>query len=86
MEKWQGAIIKEQGVTFAVMMVKSHVLQSASEREEVASVLTARLGMPVVLASPLGHGRVNYWGRRDLSNFLASVPPHAIPWQEITFS
>ena len=85
MEKWQGAVIKEQGVTFAVMVVKPHVLNSPSEREKVIAALTIQMRMPVVLAASKGNG-IEYWGQPDLSNFMATVPPHLIPWQEITFS
>lgn len=85
MSKWQGAIIKEQGVTFAVMVVKPHILNS-SEREQTVSSLEVGMRMPVVLAAENSRGGLNYWGRRDLVDFLKNVPPHAIPWQEITFS
>ena len=32
--QFEGAIIKEQGVTFAIVVVKPHVLNSPTEREE----------------------------------------------------
>lgn len=51
MSKWQGAVIKEQGVTFAVMLVQPHVLNNSSERDELVTALTIQMGMPVVLAS-----------------------------------
>ncbi len=32
--KFQGAVIKEQGVTFAIVIVKKHVVDSAHESEK----------------------------------------------------
>jgi len=27
-----------------------------------------------------------YYGRKDISRFLANIPLHAIPWREYTYS
>ena len=81
--KFQGALIKEQGVTFAVIIVKRQATQSDSEFQEAhRGAQLCFPGIPVVLASQDSSGRFEYRGRRDLVNFLASVHPSRIPWRE----
>jgi hypothetical protein len=85
--KIQGAVIKEQGVTFAILIVKSHVLTSHSDREKMqVSGQTFFPGVPIVLMAQDGRGIPKYWGRKDIVNFLASVHPSQIPWKKYTFN
>lgn len=85
--KFQGAVIKEQGQTFAVVIVKSHVLQSTSEsndaRQSFSSVFP---GVPIVLMAQDGRGIPTYLGRKDIVNFLANISVSRIPWKEYTYS
>lgn len=84
--RFQGAVIKEQGVTFAVVVVRNAVLHSPSRREEVRGHFETQVfrGLPVVLMAQDSRGRATYNGRRDLASFLASLPLSAIPWKEYT--
>jgi hypothetical protein len=85
--RFQGAVIREQGQTFAVVVVKQHVISSPSEAASaIGSFGTAFPGMPVVLMAQDGRGVPTYYGRPDISRFLASVPLRAIPWREYTLS
>lgn len=83
---FEGAVIKEQGVTFAVVIVKSHVLNDHSKADEMILSLQRQLfpGIPVVLMAQDARGVPSYYGRRDISNFLSHVPIHAIPWKNYT--
>lgn len=84
--KVQGSVIKEQGVTFAIVIVKSHVLSSTHTREEMKDSCHSLFpGMPIVLMAQDGRGVPKYWGRKDIVNFLANVDPSRIPWKEYTF-
>ena len=77
-----GAVIREQGITFAVVIVKPHVVQNSSEANRaIAAFSPAFPGLPVVLMGQDHRGVPTYYGRRDISNFMASVPLHAIPWK-----
>ena len=81
--RFQGAVIREQGVTFAIVVVKKHVIDSSSQADEaVGSFQPVFPGMPIVLMAQDHRGRPTYYGRRDISRFLASVPVQAIPWRE----
>lgn len=84
--KVQGAVIKEHRTTFAIVVVKRHIVDSRSQSEE-AIVSFAQLfpGMPIVLMAQDMRGVPKYRGRRDIVNFLANVHPSRIPWKEYTF-
>jgi len=48
----QGAVIKEQGVTFAVVIVKQHVLDNPNEATQmIAAMRLVFPGLPVILMS-----------------------------------
>jgi len=83
--KFQGAVIKEQGVTFAIVVVKRHVLQDSRQREEARAGFAPLFpGLPVILMAQDARGVPSYHGRKDIVGFLANVPMAAIPWKEYT--
>jgi len=85
----EGAIIIEQGVTFGIIIVKPHVMDSFTAHETRAA-FQARCAefasIPLILASQDGSGRFSYQGRRDIVEFLASIDPSRIPWRRYTYS
>jgi hypothetical protein len=82
---FQGAVIREQGVTFAIVIVKKHVIDSSSEAgRSIAAFQPVFPGLPVVLMAQDHQGTPTYYGRQDIARFLASVPLEAIPWKEYT--
>ena len=82
---FQGAVIREQGVTFAVVIVKKHVIDSSTEAgRAIAAFQPVFPGLPVVLMAQDARGTPTYFGRQDIARFLASVPLSAIPWKEYT--
>jgi hypothetical protein len=84
--KIDGAVIKEQGITFAIVVVKQSVLQSSSSHiEEVRSGFHSVFpGMPIVLMAQDSRGNPKYHGRTDIVKFLANVHPSRIPWKNYT--
>ncbi len=82
---FQGAVIREQGVTFAVVIVKKHVIDSSTEAgRAIAAFQPAFPGVPIVLMAQDARGTPTYFGRQDIARFLASVPLSAIPWKQYT--
>ena len=80
--RFQGAVVREQDVTFAVVVVKKYILDNPTRREEVRSGFGAVFpGIPVTLMAQDYRGRSQYHGRRDIVRFLANVPFQAIPWR-----
>ena len=83
--KFQGAKVKEQGVTFGIIIVKSSVLNDATKRSEIRTAGKFIFGnIPIILMAQDSQGTPTYYGRRDIVNFLASIHPSQIPWEEYT--
>jgi hypothetical protein len=85
--KVQGSVVTEQGITFAIIIVKPFVLQNSNKANEtIGSFGRYFPGMPIILMAQDGSGVPFYYGRTDIVNFLASVPMEVIPWKEYTFN
>jgi len=83
--KFQGAVIKERGITFAVVIVKKTVVVNRIEADRaIQSFQPIFPNIPIILMAQDYRGRPTYYGRRDIARFLASVPLNAIPWREYT--
>jgi hypothetical protein len=83
----EGAVVREQGQTFAIVVVKPHVTQNQhSAATAIQSFGPYFPSMPIVLMSQNSRGQATYYGRRDISNFLAKVPQNSIPWKTYTFN
>ena len=84
MATFQGALIREQGQTFAIAVVKNHVLTSDSSRQRAARSFAAifGFGVPIVLMGEDG----KLWGRQDIVRFLSHVSMDRIPWKRYTVS
>lgn len=82
MSQFEGAVIREQGVTFAVVVVRPSVMQNTIEASKaIQSFQPVFPGMPIVLMAQDGRGHPTYYGRRDLSQFMANVPLRSVPWR-----
>ena len=81
----EGAVITEQDVTFAIVVVKRHVIQNSLEAKKAQSSF-ARIfpGMPIILMAQDTRGIPTYYGRKDIVNFLAKIHPSRIPWKRYT--
>ena len=85
--QFKAALIKEQGVTFAIVIVKSYVLDNDKVREDTrygfASVFPA---VPIILMAQNSRGIPVYHGRPDIVNFLANINPSRIPWRRYNYT
>lgn len=81
--RFQGALIKEQGVTFAVVIVKKHVVDNKFEADRaILSFQNVFPGIPVILMAQDSRGVPTYYGRRDIAKFMANAPLSVVPWKE----
>ena len=81
----QGAVIREQGISFAIVIVKKHVVDNSTEaRESIEAFQPLFPGLPIVLMAQDSMGVPTYFGRPDIARFMASVPISAVPWKEYT--
>lgn len=85
--QFEGAVIREQGVTFAVVVVRKPVVDHRSEADRAIRTFSGAFpGLPIVLMAQDGRGSPTYYGRPDLSRFLANTPLGAIPWRRYTLN
>lgn len=70
--RYQGAVIREQGVAFAVVIVKKQVLDnSAQAAATIRGFGPVFPGLPVVLMAQDLRGRPTDYGRTDIARFLS---------------
>ena len=85
--QFEGAVVREQGVTFAVVVVKKHIVDNATEaRSAIRSFSPVFPGLPVVLMGQDTRGRATYFGRPDIARFLSHISPGRIPWRQYTLN
>lgn len=85
--KIQGAVINEQGQTFAVVIVKPHVVSNTAEANKAIEAFQPVFPrLPVILMAQDAQGVPTYFGRQDISRFMANVAMSAVPWQEFTIT
>lgn len=79
------ALVREQGVNFAVVVVKSSVIHgSRAHKDDLVQTFTVEFGMPTVLMAQDSRGRATYYGRDDLVRFLSNIYVEQLPWREFT--
>lgn len=85
--QFEGAVIKEQGVTFAIIVVKSYVLDTSAGCDDVRQGFRSFFsGIPIVLMAQNSRGIPIYQGRPDIVRFLSNVHPSRIPWKKYTYN
>ena len=83
--KFRGALVREQGVTFGIVVVNRHVLDDTGRANNVSRGFGHIFGAaPVVLMAQDHAGRAKFFGRSDIVRFLSRVPMRAIRWREYT--
>lgn len=82
--QFDGAKIKEQGVTFGIVVVKPYVLRSPSKEQIRASFIPFFGNIPIILMAQDSRGIPTYDGRHDIVRFLAKINPARIPWKHYT--
>lgn len=82
-----GAVVKEQGVSFAIVVVKKSLLQAPARRDEaIGSYQSLFPGLPLILMAQDSHSVPSYYGRKDIVRFLANIDHRRIPWKRYTVS
>jgi hypothetical protein len=84
---FEGALLKEQNTTFAIVVVRREVLnndlQTSSARNQFSRYFP---GVPLILMAQDSRGVPTYQGRIDIVRFLANIDPSRIPWKRYTFN
>ena len=81
------ARVQEQGLEFAVVSVERTTMTGPTKRKnELIDTLSLEFGVPAVLMARGGSGELDFYGRTDLSQWLANHVLFAdqLPWREFT--
>ena len=85
-----GAIVREQGQVFGIVIVQPSAMSSSSTAAETRAAFQQGIadfsGIPLVLACQDSRGVFSYQGRRDIVDFLASIDASRIPWKRYSIS
>lgn len=77
-----GAVIVEQGITFAIVSVRQSATIYTSRliktRQELSQFFP---NMPIILMSQDNNGTPHYYGRKDIVAFLKTIRVDQIPWK-----
>ncbi|MDC8451666.1 MAG: hypothetical protein KGH87_00615 [Thaumarchaeota archaeon] len=81
------AVVREQGITFTIVLVKKYVIDSSLESDKAIVAFTPVFsGLPIVLMAQDHRGVPKYYGRHDIVHFLAKIPLQCIPWKKYSVS
>ena len=76
----EGALVREQGIEFGIVIVKKSAMMSDSIAAETRAAFQGLFpGVPLILASQDSRGAFEYHGRHDIVGYLASVDASRIP-------
>lgn len=77
-----GSVIIEQGVTFAIIVVRQEVTQYTVRATKFRHAIAPYFPrMPIILMSQDQQGQPHFYGRKDIVDFLKTVPLDKIPWK-----
>lgn len=86
--KFQGAVVLAAGREIGIVVVRSDVLNSNDQCEEISVEASRAFGprtfgyVPIVLVAFDDNGTPTYSGSFDDVNLLANVDPVQLPWEQ----
>lgn len=83
MAQFKAALVREQGITFAVVLVKNHVLNCSTTADQTIRSASAAMNCSLVVL--MGESNRKLRGnRQDVVNFVSRVHPSRLPWKTWT--
>jgi hypothetical protein len=86
MTTFDGAIVREQGVTFGVAVVRRGTLGTSQREAAIQHFSVAFGGIPTVLMEQDITGQPTFYGRSDIAKFLSGIDPRRLPWKRFSAS
>ncbi|MDQ7095632.1 hypothetical protein REC12_18745 [Desulfosporosinus sp. PR] len=78
----EGAIVNDQGIKYAIVVVNHDVVQHINKNEEALNAYRHIFpDMPIILLGKDWQGKSAYYGPKEIVNYLAEIDPHRIPWR-----
>jgi hypothetical protein len=85
--QFEGAVVREQGQTFGIVVVKQQVLHNTTDQATMRQLGVRAFGsVPIVLMAQDGQGVPSYLGRPDIVRFLANLLVDQIPWKRYSLN
>ena len=81
MAQLTAALVREQGVTFAVAMMKDHVLNDPNLSSQMIRSVGAALGCSLVVLMGERNRRLR-GNRNDVVQFVSRTDPARLPWRK----
>lgn len=75
------ALVREQGVTFAVALVKDYVLNDPTQSSQMIQAVGGSLGCPLVVLMGERNRRLR-GNRNDVVQFVSRIDPARLPWRK----
>lgn len=75
----QYALIREQGVSFGIVVVKDYVITNTNEANQAVAQFSREFGCPTILFGARDH---RLYGRKDLVRFVSGLHYSQIPWRK----
>ncbi len=82
---FQGSVIKEQGMTFAIVVVRQDTINNEDEANNTIELFTQFFELPVVLMAQ-NDGTPLYFGKEEFVTILKPIPLEKIPWQKYSIN
>ena len=83
MAQIHAALVREQNVTFAVAIMKDHVLNNPSTADQQIQAVAAAFGCPLVVL--MGEKNRKLRGnRKDVVDFVSRIDTTRLPWKKYT--
>ena len=85
---FDAALVKEQGITFAIVVVSPSVFSGNSEKLSSTINFFSDFfgnGIPIILMFQDKKGIPTYYGRNDIVNFLSEIELERISFKRYTY-
>lgn len=83
MATFEAALVREQNVNFAVVVVKDHVIDNQTESSKMISLMARTMRCPLVVLMGETNRRLR-GNRQDVVRFVANLHPSQLPWKKWT--
>ena len=81
------ALVREQGQTFAVVVVRQGIIGNRAEADRAQGAYAPAFDfVPVILMEQDSRGRPTYYGRDDIVRFLSNIDFRRLPWSQWTLN
>jgi hypothetical protein len=86
MQKIIASINKKEQVTFTIVQVKNQDPHTNSQKTSLLNEICQYFPNTHIILMWKGNSGIQYYGRKDITNYLRRVDINSIKWKEYTFN